>query len=89
MQVDLNYSKDFYYLEAVNLVNNFYNTAPEYIRKNKDGCLEYCRECANILCDRMIKEYTISSGGEAPGFDAYAKYKVSQWNMIKAEIDLL
>ncbi len=85
----MNNKEDFYHLEAIKLVNGFYDIAPAYISNNKDGCLEYCRQCAIVLCDRMIKEYTLSSGGEAPGFDAYANYKKSQWNMIKAEIELL
>lgn len=87
MKKNLNDTENFYHSEAVKLINSFYEIAPIYVRNNKDGCLEYSKQCATVLCDKMIEEYTISSGGEAPGFDAFAKFKVSNWQKIKVEIE--
>jgi hypothetical protein len=58
--------------------------------KTGHGCgvwVTHAKQCATVLCDKMIEEYTISSGGEAPGFDAFAKFKVSNWQKIKVEIE--
>ena len=73
--------------KAQELVDKFLYLANEGREGNRVPY--YQKECAMVVCNEMIEEYTINSGGEAPGFDAYAKHKLSQWKKIKSEIELL
>lgn len=45
--------------------------------------------CALVAVKTIIDDYTVSSGGEAPGIDTWCKWKVKHWSKVKAEIELL
>jgi hypothetical protein len=68
--------------KAIELVNNYYNSIYDYVKKHKDGVLEQAKYCALIAVNNII-----ASNPHSNLFNTEVYSTISYWQQVKQEIE--